>query len=294
MSKPSLYQRWKKTTIANQALVVTGILVAFSTLFYMVATVIQVVLFYQNIHETSKQTDKLVAASERLANTSVAQVNAMQGQLNAMQEQANALKASLEETRKAANAATTQAAASQTQAKASVAQAEAARQSVGAAQITAKAAEQSSNTATQALAAGERAYVGAEDIKIVNPPLGQHPRILATFINGGRTPASHFVVYARLSWGERYIPPVWNPTNYAANAGAYLPAGARKIVILEDFIVPLTEQELSEIRAGTRKLFLGVVAHYIDFLGHEQTLTYCALYYPTESNFIECYQDPEK
>src|SRR5437588_5543388 len=67
--KQTWRQRWKKTSIANKALVITGALVAFSSLVYTVTTIFLVVITYLNIQETSRQTDRLIAASDRLAKT---------------------------------------------------------------------------------------------------------------------------------------------------------------------------------------------------------------------------------
>ena len=52
----NLLQRWKNTTIANKALVVTSGLMAFGTLFYAGAAILQVCIMKQTARETSTQT----------------------------------------------------------------------------------------------------------------------------------------------------------------------------------------------------------------------------------------------
>jgi len=59
-----IYQRWKQTTIANKGLVFSGTLMAFGTLFYAGAAIVQVCIMKQSAHDVSLQTDKLIKASE--------------------------------------------------------------------------------------------------------------------------------------------------------------------------------------------------------------------------------------
>jgi hypothetical protein len=65
----TLLQRWKQTSVANKLLVYTGALVAFGTLFYAVAAVLQVRLMKDSAQETAKQTDKLITEAQRIAET---------------------------------------------------------------------------------------------------------------------------------------------------------------------------------------------------------------------------------
>jgi hypothetical protein len=59
-----IFERWKKTTIANKGLVFSSALMAFGTLFYAGAAVVQVCIMRQNARDLSLQTDKLIEAAD--------------------------------------------------------------------------------------------------------------------------------------------------------------------------------------------------------------------------------------
>ncbi|MGA2525747.1 MAG: hypothetical protein ABSF79_03920 [Smithellaceae bacterium] len=71
-----LFERWKKTAIHNKALVLTGFLVAFGTLFYAGAAVFQYCLMKDTAKAAAEQTKILIGE--------------MQNQTKAMQDAANA------------------------------------------------------------------------------------------------------------------------------------------------------------------------------------------------------------
>jgi hypothetical protein len=114
--------------------------------------------------------------------------------------------------------------------------------------------------------------------------------ITITFINRGRTPAKRFLVAAHLSWGGKFVPPVWSPKYHQEIVGSFIPAEAKKRVVFDSLGVILTRQEVAEINAGTRKLFFGVEAHYFDHLDREQVFAFCSFYVPAEKDFSECMQ----
>jgi len=59
----NIFQRWKQTAVHNKALVFTGVLVAFGTLFYAGAAVVQVCIMRASSKQASRQTDKLITAA---------------------------------------------------------------------------------------------------------------------------------------------------------------------------------------------------------------------------------------
>src|SRR5690348_4699818 len=68
------YHRWKNADVHNQLMVVTTaivaigtLVVAFGTVFYAGAAIFQYCLMKESAKEASAQADKLIAASERLA-----------------------------------------------------------------------------------------------------------------------------------------------------------------------------------------------------------------------------------
>ena len=63
----NLFQRWKQTTIANKGLVLSSILMAFGTLFYAGAAIVQVRIMKRSARDVSSQTDKLIEQANRNA-----------------------------------------------------------------------------------------------------------------------------------------------------------------------------------------------------------------------------------
>jgi hypothetical protein len=66
----NIFQRWKQTTLANKGLVFSSILMAFGTLFYAGAAIVQVCIMKQSAHDMSLQTDKLINAAQAEASAS--------------------------------------------------------------------------------------------------------------------------------------------------------------------------------------------------------------------------------
>ena len=62
-----LWQRWKRTALHNKALVVTSVLVAFGTLFYAGAAVLQVWIMRESARQTGEQAEKLIQAAKTQA-----------------------------------------------------------------------------------------------------------------------------------------------------------------------------------------------------------------------------------
>jgi hypothetical protein len=58
-----IWQRWKQTTIANKALVLTGAAVAVGTLVSTSALVVQVCITRENNRKTSEQVGKLIESA---------------------------------------------------------------------------------------------------------------------------------------------------------------------------------------------------------------------------------------
>ena len=56
----NLRQRWAQTTVANQALVATSILVALGTLFYAGAAIVQVRLMNESEKHTDEQIGQII------------------------------------------------------------------------------------------------------------------------------------------------------------------------------------------------------------------------------------------
>jgi hypothetical protein len=63
----TILQRWKQTALHNKALVLTSVIVAFGTLFYVGVAIFQVCMMRKASDVASFQTDKLVHHADRIA-----------------------------------------------------------------------------------------------------------------------------------------------------------------------------------------------------------------------------------
>jgi hypothetical protein len=63
----TIWQRWKQTSLHNKALVFSGIIVAFGTLFYSGAAIVQVWMFNRSSRQVERQTERLIAAANTQA-----------------------------------------------------------------------------------------------------------------------------------------------------------------------------------------------------------------------------------
>ena len=112
------WQRWKQTTIANQLMVITTAIVAFGTLFYVGVAIFQYRLMKDSASQSSEQTDKLIAATQRMAETTI---KAFEEAKRSNKEISERAERALQVSRDFADAATIQAKTSKTSAEAAVA-----------------------------------------------------------------------------------------------------------------------------------------------------------------------------
>jgi len=168
----NIFQRWKQTAIHNKALVVTSILVAFGTLFYAGAAVVQVCIMKESARESSNQANRLIQAANL-------QVDAANKLVTASKRNADAAESFAGEAKKQAMQITTQAAATQT--------------------LAAQALGQS-NISRRALELSQRAYVtiGRKDGIVADFVVPKDPQqnaeIVIFFQNSGHLPA-------KFAWG---------------------------------------------------------------------------------------------
>ena len=62
----TIWQRWKQTALHNKAMVLSSVLMAFGTLFYTGAAIVQIYMFQQSTKQASDQADKLIAAASQI------------------------------------------------------------------------------------------------------------------------------------------------------------------------------------------------------------------------------------
>jgi hypothetical protein len=59
----TIWQRWKQTALHNKALVLSSVIMAFGTLFYSVAAIVQLCMFDRSSEQAAQQTAKLIDAA---------------------------------------------------------------------------------------------------------------------------------------------------------------------------------------------------------------------------------------
>lgn len=169
----------------------TTAIVAFGTLFYAGAAVFQIYLLNESQKETTKQVDKLIAASERMANTAQTQANTATSQASSIAEQSNTMKESLGLTNRAVTAGEKQANTSQ---------------------VSARAAEESVRVAQDTLAIGQRPWVLFQNMKSDEPIFIDGPFVITiTIFNYGNSPAIDYKAIARMGFGNKIPDPI--PSN---------------------------------------------------------------------------------
>jgi hypothetical protein len=187
---------------------------------------------------------------------------AAQAQAKAMQESLAQTQKIIEQNARAVEASETQAVASKT---------------------SAEAAEQSAKTAREAFYLGEHAYFGIAQITVGDLVAGRYPRVVITFINGGKTPAWHFNAwFVGLSLSHSPSDEgIWTITAVPYDIGnSFFPSGADKSITYDQADHVITQEEVDAINKQVLRLFVLGSAHYVDMGGERQAFNYCAVYDP--------------
>jgi hypothetical protein len=158
-------QRWKQTSLANKMLVVTSSFMAFGTVFYAGAAIFQIHILRQSAQQTSQQTEKLITASERLANSANA----------AVEDARNASREMADRAERITRANETFATTSETSAKA--------------AQASAAAAQKSVVATKEATITGNRAYVRIESSSLDMATNSKQIVLIVVWANDGNSSA---------------------------------------------------------------------------------------------------------
>lgn len=79
----TLIQRWKQTALHNKALVLTSVLVAFGTMFYAGAAVVQICILKSSSDATSAQNSRLIQQADRIATAMEASIDRSKAALDA-------------------------------------------------------------------------------------------------------------------------------------------------------------------------------------------------------------------
>jgi hypothetical protein len=241
----TIWQRWKQTSLHNKALVFSGIIVAFGTLFYSGAAIVQVWMFNRSSKQVERQTERLITA----ANT---QARAAKEMTAAVKEQAK----SAGEFAQSANNINEQTAL--------------AVKNFG---RMAKASEDNIKATQQSFRDDQRAWVGLENFSLTAFEPGKIT-ITATAINSGKTPALAMfssnkmtVLPVRLSAPE----PIMLPLEWSS--GPTLPPQGRYQLTLP--APSAISVEYQNIKDGRKFFYLLGEFKYDDIYGKGRSTTFC-------------------
>jgi multidrug efflux pump subunit AcrA (membrane-fusion protein) len=168
----SLWQRWKKVSINNKLMIYMTAILAVATTLYTCMYRSQVKFLEQSAEQQAAQTEKLIAASERMANTANRQAEDSRKSNDEMLSKAERLTRANEDLVKAA---TKQASTSQVSARA--------------AESSAKFAEKTVEATKEATFTANRAYL---TIREIHPPQLSSDKPLMIYVdwdNDGNSPA---------------------------------------------------------------------------------------------------------
>jgi hypothetical protein len=153
----TLLQRWKNTSLPNKLLIETGALVAFGTLFYAGAAVVQVSLMKQNAKDSAAQVERLVGTTNTAIDKAVQASSATL--IEALRQNKEALNTAISQSKSSLDASTKQA----------------------------KAALDASIEQNRL---DQRAWLGFLESTNISFKVNEKPTITHWFINTGKTPAT--------------------------------------------------------------------------------------------------------
>jgi len=260
MSKKGLWQRWKQTTIANQAIVVTGILMFISSALYTCTTIFQVAMWRENARQSGEQTDKLIVASERMANTASRQAEDARKVNSDILDRMERITLANEELVKAAN---TQASASQ---------------------VAARTAEKSAAIAFQL----QRPQVFLKTAKLSEPlTANKEPSLQFTITNVGSV-AAVGVFRDITRFLDEY--PFSGVLSYSRGGPTFrfvlAPTADNKILLK---FRSLTQEKIKTLHDGRARLYFFGEGEYKDIFGRSYPLSFCYMYdKDVDGNVIIC------
>lgn len=265
----NLFQRWKQTTVANKALVISSFLMAFGTLFYAGAASVQVWIMKRNAHDASVQAEKLIIAAQTQA--SAARQNA---------EAADRFSTS------AANINTGIGTAGQ---KLDL-QADELDASVKQAARLAAAAEK----ANASVISSERPWMGAT-LTVDGFAAGKTPTYAVTFINSGKRPARVTLTQTQsgdVDYGDN---PVYKAYDTTPSVTVVVPGQAVGAAWKDDqaLMNPIGDELMKALISGTVPFRIYAKIEYTDIRTDAQYWTHaCWRYTPTHtaigSGFSSC------
>lgn len=229
-------------------------ILAMATILYTLIYRSQVKFMKENARQTAEQTDRLVAASERLAETT---------------------KSTLEEAKRVnketADRADRTTRAIETQANASMSQANTSK-------VTAEAAKESAKTARRSFEFGQRPELFFVLVKLREPlTVGQAPVVQFVLTNGGSMAAKG--QFWDITWRTTPVPFIGGLEYNARGTKVTfsLASHATNTMTFSTTFIP-TKEQVEALDAGNRLLFIYARGEYTDTLGRRYPMPFCYSY----------------
>jgi hypothetical protein len=264
----NLFQRWKQTTIANQLMVITTAVVAFGTLFYVGVAIFQYYLMKESARQASEQTDRLIAATQRMADTTV---EALKEAKRSNEETAKRAERAIQVSRDFADAATSQA--------------ETSKKSAKAAESSATTAQRGLEVMKSGIVITNRAYISIDKMRFFPNPLEPNKpvTVIFEFVNDGNSSAE---VNTGGTW---YFDTSLRECEYSGKL-------VRPIVVAPKsprtqqwtiFQQGLSQPDIDAIQQG-RKVFQICIKGTYTTLNERYPIEDCSYYYPEMNTFMVC------
>jgi hypothetical protein len=251
----SLWERWKKVSINNKLMIYMTAILAVATTLYTLMYRSQVNFMKENATQTAEQTNRLVNASERLAQTTN----------NTLEEAKRVNKETGDRADRATKAIETQANASMSQANTS--------------QVSARAAEKSAGIAYQSFIATQRpqVFISAAGLHGGALVVGQESVIDLELTNSGPVAA---VCHFRDMTFFFNLAPFMTVLEYqhTSKPVTYNLSPTSRVYIHPHFPFPATKERLDAITEGRARLYFYGRGEYRDDLGRTFPLLFCFIY----------------
>lgn len=225
----NIFQRWKQTAIHNKALVWTGVLVAFGTIFYAGAATYQALLMKHSARDSAAQIASLMSALNSSINMTIEQ--SRKSLSDAIQENKRALDAALAQNKSALDA-------------------------------TAKQGRDALNASIEASRLDQRAWVGVGEMRVVNKMIkGEILHVTIAMRNTGKTPALSLHIHGHSRFHSRLA----LPSDTAIDAGQETAlAPGLDYTARVRFPLPLLEQDVIFLESGRYELIIYGTVTYRD------------------------------
>ena len=252
-----LLQRWRQTSIHNQGLVLTGVLVAAGTIIYAAAAIVQIYIMNKNAKDSSAQVESLVGTTNEAIKAAV-------------KASSESLNKSIDQNKDALGAALAQ---SKNSLEASIAQGKASMEASTAQSKTAL------DVSIEASRNDQRAWLSIGNLRVVKEPvIGEMFSVVYSISNSGKTPAMRATTKNQLSfaYGEPTAPD-WNTIN-SISRSVIFPATLSRDISEDLPALQATTNVVNEYTNHRTKVYLRTRVDYSDVYGRPHWSEICSVH----------------